>query len=249
MRRLVVAILPLALIAGACFGGDKTTPAMDLTQLAASADGVEYSVTYAFSQQGELDPGSRHVFEIVQDAPDYLRRTETATFDDDGKTLFTQMQWYVYSGGEFRTCFSINYPEDEPVCRVTPAPSGTFGFRAVDELLRVTRAATTELEGVEEAGTDSILGVEANCYTANDAPILEQAPSGSGDPVKLETENYRYRVCYDTNGVLLSGERVTGSGDTRRSYKIEAVKYLKDLPPDAVRFPGKVIDPPSVLSE
>lgn len=246
--KLKAAVLAL-LVFSACNSGEDNTPAHQLERVAASADGVEFEVEYAFSQQGPLEPGATRSFQFVQEPPDYLRRFETSTFNPDGETLFVQTQWYVYDEGEFRTCFRLT--EDADIeCRAAPAPTGVFGFRPVDEMFNVARAATKELQNVESIGTRRILGVETDCFSADDAPDVEP-PVGEGTPPPSVEDpvSFSYQFCYETNGILMGAESVTGSGDARRVYKIEAIKLNLQLEPDQVKFPGRVVDPSTVLGE
>lgn len=266
MRKLIALLCICALAASACSSGggkDKaTSPADDLKRLATLNDARVFHVKYSYGLAGTLATAVETEMEYIQKPPDSLRRIQTTTVGDKESKRFTQVQWFIASGAEFYSCYSLRFPDDTPKCLKSPPPRGLYGYSQIDEVLGFVRDPKAAFKTVKAAADTKIAGLKTKCFIADAKPTRaplstpEAAstpnPNGTSPPIFDPTE-YRFDLCYSNDGILMRMRRTAqgplASGQQAPAAALfEATSLTRTVKAADFKLPGEVFQAKDSLS-
>jgi hypothetical protein len=240
--------LALTLLSSSCiFGSSPRGAADELTQLAEKVSEATYAAVYRFNFTRQPAPGVATRLEIVQRPPTTVRKVESSTKREDGKTVAVKA-WYVHNN---QGDFACNEYEEVGVrCQRNPVARATFGSAKLDIFFDTPRTSQAFSEVVKDARTVRIGGHQATCFEgipASPSPSRSLAPSGSAAASPAATaERYRYELCYASDGILLRGRRTTlddgGPASNAESF-VEVASLSRVVEPSELELPGPVVDP------
>lgn len=237
MRRTLGAAIGLGVLASACIFGDSPRgAAAELTELAGRSAEATYAAVYRFNFVRQPAPGVATRLEIVQDPPVVVRKVQSSTKREDGKTV-DNAYWLVRNeDGDF----ACNEFEEGGVrCEENPISRTTFGSAKLDIFFDAPRE-TDAFSSVRKAARPvRIGGHQGNCFEA--VPV---AASPAPASPTATAQRFRYELCYAPDGILLRGRRTTlddgGTADNAESF-VEVTSLSRVVEPAELRLPGPVV--------
>ena len=239
MKRTFGAALALFLLATGCiFGSSPRGAADELTALAGKVTEATYAAVYRFNFTRQPAPGVAMKLEIAQEPPVTVRRVESTTKGEDGKTVALSA-WYVHNADGDFAC--NEYPKAGIRCQSDPVNRTMFGSAKLNVFFDSPREEDAFSTVRKDSRTVRIAGHQATCFEA--VPLGPSAAPASPDSA---ADRFRYELCYAEDGILLRGRRTTldegGTADNAESF-VEVASLSRVVEPRELRLPGPVVSP------
>jgi hypothetical protein len=239
LKRTFGAALALFVLSTGCiFGSSPRGAADELTALAGKVTEATYAAVYRFNFTRQPAPGVATKLEIAQQPPVNVRRVESTTKREDGKTV-TLSAWYINNADGSFAC--NEYPKVGIRCQTDPVNRTTFGSAKLNVFFDSPREENAFSSVRKDARPVRIAGHQATCFEA--VPVSPSAAPAS--PVSA-TDRFRYELCYAEDGILLRGRRTTlddgGAADNAESF-VEVASLSRVVEPSDLRMPGPVVGP------